>query len=110
MSNNKDNNPNNGNELNINLPEAVANGQYANLAIIGHSQSEFVMDYVNLLPGMPQGEVRTRVIMAPIHAKRLLAALTENISKYENQFGEIQDTHNSNIQFPININANTGQA
>ncbi len=110
MENNNENKHNQGNELNINLPEDIAPGHYSNLAIIGHSPSEFVMDYASVLPGMPQGEVKTRVIMAPIHAKRLLAALTENIAKYESNFGEIDDIQNQNIQFPININGTAGQA
>ncbi len=97
-------------ELNINLPEEVSNGKYCNLAIIVHSPSEFVMDYVSVLPGVQQGVVQSRVVMAPIHAKRLLAALQENVAKYEQQFGEIKDVSNNSVQFPLNFSGTTGQA
>ncbi len=97
-------------ELNINLPEDVARGNYCNLAIIVHSPTEFVMDYVSVLPGVQQGVVQSRVIMHPVHAKRLLNALQENVAMYEKQFGEIQDVQNTNIQFPLNFNGTAGEA
>ena len=79
-------------QLNINLPPEVAEGTYANLAVISHSSSEFVLDFVRMLPGIKQANVKARVILSPEHAKRLLFALQDNIAKYENQFGSIQIT------------------
>ena len=76
-------------ELQIELKEEVGLGTYSNLAIITHSSSEFVLDFVRVLPGMPKAPVQSRIILAPEHAKRLLRALEENISKYERAFGSI---------------------
>lgn len=76
-------------QLQIELKEDVAQGIYANLAIITHSSSEFVLDFVRVLPGMPKAGVQSRIVMAPEHAKRLLRALEENIGKYERTFGSI---------------------
>ncbi len=97
-------------ELSINLPEDVAEGHYSNLAIIGHSPTEFVMDFVSVLPGLPQGQVKTRVVMAPVHVKRLLMAINENIAKYEQNFGTIEDPQPQNMQFPIQFNGPAGEA
>lgn len=72
------------------LRPEVAQGEYANLALITHSSSDFVFDFARMLPGLPKAQVRSRVVMAPEHAKRLLMALQENIYKYEQQFGRIQ--------------------
>ena len=77
-------------QLNINLTPEVAEGVYANLAIIAHSSSEFVLDFVRMLPGVKQANVKSRIILSPEHAKRLLFALQDNLSKYESQFGKIQ--------------------
>ncbi|MBO4761044.1 MAG: DUF3467 domain-containing protein [Bacteroidales bacterium] len=77
-------------ELNIEISPDIAQGVYTNLAIITHSHSEFIMDYVQLMPGAPKPKVLSRVIMAPEHAKRLLKALQDNISKYEQEHGEIK--------------------
>ena len=76
-------------QLQIELKEDVAQGAYANLAIITHSSSEFVLDFACVLPGLPKAGVKSRVIMAPEHAKRLLRALEDNIGKYERSFGTI---------------------
>lgn len=84
-----ENNENNG-QLQIELKEDVAQGVYTNLAIITHSSSEFVLDFVRVLPGMPKASVQSRIVMAPEHAKRLLRALEDNIRKYEQVFGPIQ--------------------
>ncbi|WP_307759728.1 DUF3467 domain-containing protein [uncultured Mediterranea sp.] len=81
--------PNNG-QMQIELKEDVAQGTYANLAIITHSSSEFVLDFVRILPGMPKAGVQSRIILVPEHAKRLMRALQENIDKYERIFGPIQ--------------------
>lgn len=78
-----------GGQLQIELKEDVAQGTYANLAIITHSSSEFVLDFACVLPGLPKAGVKSRVIMAPEHAKRLLRALEDNIGKYERSFGTI---------------------
>ncbi|MCT4665818.1 MAG: DUF3467 domain-containing protein [Flavobacteriales bacterium] len=86
MSDNK-----NENNISIELTEETANGQYSNLAIINHSPSEFVLDFVNMMPNVPKAKVQSRMIMAPIHAKRLLAALQQNVQNYEQAFGVIED-------------------
>lgn len=77
-------------QLNIELGDDVAEGTYSNLVIIAHSNAEFVLDFVRILPGVPKARVKSRIIMTPQHAKRLLMALDDNIRKYENQFGEIE--------------------
>jgi len=76
-------------QINIELGEKEAEGIYSNLAIISHSPAEFVIDFTRLLPGVPKARVHARIIMTPQHAKLLLAALSENISRYEQQYGEI---------------------
>lgn len=76
--------------LQLELPQEVAQGQYANFAVITHSSSDFVLDFARILPGVPKAHVNSRVILAPEHAKRLLSALQENITRYEAQFGKIQ--------------------
>jgi hypothetical protein len=78
------------NQLNIELTPDVAEGTYSNLAIISHSPSEFVVDFINIMPGMPKANVKSRIILTPEHAKRLFSALQENILKFESQFGKIR--------------------
>jgi hypothetical protein len=80
----------NENQLQIELKEEVAEGTYANLAIIAHASSEFVMDFVRLMPGVTKAQVKSRIIMTPEHAKRLALALHDNLMRYEAQFGEIR--------------------
>ena len=80
----------NNQQLQIELKPEVAEGVYANLAILTHSSSEFVADFVQMMPGMQKAQVRSRIIMAPEHAKRLLMALQDNVQKYESQFGTIK--------------------
>ena len=80
---------NNNGQLQIELREEVAQGTYANLAIITHSSSEFILDFVRVMPGIPKAGVQSRIIVAPEHAKRLLRALEDNIAKYERVFGTI---------------------
>ncbi|MCO5259558.1 MAG: DUF3467 domain-containing protein [Crocinitomicaceae bacterium] len=82
---------NNENQLNIELNDDVASGIYSNLAIITHSPGEFVCDFIQLMPGLPKGKVKSRVIMTPQNAKRFLGALMENVQKYEQAFGTIQE-------------------
>ena len=75
--------------INLELKPEVARGTYSNLAIISHSRSEFVLDFAAMLPGLPKPEVQSRIVMTPEHAKRLMGALADNISRYESQFGPI---------------------
>jgi hypothetical protein len=81
---------NQNNQLQIEVKDEVAQGTYANLAVITHSSSEFVLDFVGVMPGVPKAQVKSRVLMAPEHAKRLMAALQENIRKYEATFGPVR--------------------
>ena len=81
-----DNNHNNG-QLQLELSPDVAQGEYSNLAMIIHSHSEFILDFAAMLPGLQKAKVKSRVILAPEHAKRLLAALQENVMRYEQEFG-----------------------
>ncbi len=83
-------NDDNQNQLNIELSEEVAQGTYSNLAIITHSPSEFVVDFVRVVPGVPKAQVKSRIILTPEHAKRLMKALQENLQKYESIYGSIQ--------------------
>jgi len=76
-------------QLNFELKPEIAQGTYSNLAIISHSRSEFIIDFAAMLPGLPKPEVRSRIVMTPEHCKRLLGALSDNISRYEAQFGPI---------------------
>ncbi len=80
------------NQVNIELSEDVAEGIYSNLAIISHSNSEFIIDFIRILPNVPKAKVKSRIILTPEHAKRLLKALNDNIGKYEKQFGKISDS------------------
>ncbi|MBK9736364.1 MAG: DUF3467 domain-containing protein [Saprospiraceae bacterium] len=82
---------NNQNQINIELSEEVAEGVYSNLAIISHSHSEFIVDFVRLVPNVPKAKVKSRIILTPQHAKRLMKALQDNIKRYEVQFGNIED-------------------
>ncbi|KAA3637841.1 MAG: DUF3467 domain-containing protein [Bacteroidetes bacterium] len=78
-------------QLNLELPEEIAEGVYSNLAIISHSSSEFVLDFVRLMPNVPKAKVKSRIILTPQHAKRLLKALNDNIQRFEAQFGTIDE-------------------
>ena len=78
------------NEIKIELTPEVANGHYANLAVISHSAGEFFLDFIAVAPNMPQAKVQSRIIMTPENAKNLLFALRDNIQKYEGTFGEIE--------------------
>ncbi len=81
--------PSNPNQLNIELPEGVSEGVYSNLVMISHSPEEFILDFIRVMPGVPKARVKSRIIVTPQHAKRLLAALAENIDRYEGTHGEI---------------------
>lgn len=95
------------NNINIELDEKIAEGTYANLAIINHSVSEFVVDFVNIMPGSPKAKVKSRIILTPQHAKRFMKALAENITRFENAHGKIKDFDQP--QIPMNFGP-TGQA
>ena len=94
-------------QINIELDEKVAQGIYSNLAIINHSVSEFVIDYVSIMPGVPKSKVKSRIILTPQHAKRFLKALNENVNRFENAHGEIKDYDQPPM--PLNFGP-TGQA
>ena len=85
------------NQINIELPEEISEGVYSNLAIISHSHSEFVVDFIRMVPNVPKAKVKSRVILTPQHAKRLMRALNDNLTKYEKQFGSIVEHEQ---QFP----------
>ncbi len=89
-------------QLNIELSEEMAEGVYANLAVITHSNAEFIVDFINVMPGIPKAKVKSRIILTPQHAKRLMKALADNIKKFESVNGPIKD------QDPINIPMNFG--
>jgi hypothetical protein len=99
----------NDNQINIELNEELAEGVYSNLAIITHSQSEFVVDFIQMMPGMPKAKVRSRVVMSPQNAKRLMRALAENVQKYEQMNGVINDTDAPPFP-PMNFGGTTNQA
>ncbi len=103
MAENKDK----GQQLNIELDESIADGTYSNLAIINHSVSEFVVDFINIMPGVPKSKVKSRIILTPQHAKRLLKALADNVNRFENAHGEIKDFEQPPI--PMNFGP-TGEA
>jgi hypothetical protein len=96
------------NELNIELSEEVAEGTYSNLAIITHSNAEFIIDFIRVMPQMPKAKVKSRVLLTPQHAKRLLLALKDNVAKFEQQFGPIKDIEAPSI--PMNFGGPTAQA
>lgn len=96
------------NQLNIEISEEVAEGVYANLAIITHSHAEFVVDFVNVMPGTPKSKVKSRIILTPQHAKRFMKAMQDNIAKFESVNGPIKDI--DEMQLPVNFGGPTAQA
>ncbi|MEQ8678960.1 MAG: DUF3467 domain-containing protein [Cyclobacteriaceae bacterium] len=98
-----------GNQINIELSEETAEGVYANLAMIAHSSSEFVIDFIRLMPGVPKAKVKSRIVITSEHAKRLLAALQDNIKKYEATFGEVKQADEI-PKFPMNFGGTMGEA
>ena len=94
-------------QINIELDETIAEGIYSNLAIINHSSSEFVLDFVSIMPGIPKAKVKSRIVLTPQHAKRLLKAIGENIHRFEAAHGEIKETEQAPI--PLNFGP-AGQA
>lgn len=99
----------NENQINIELSEEIAEGIYSNLAIITHSGSEFVLDFIRVMPGVPKAKVKSRIILTPEHAKRLLSALEDNIEKFEAINGRIKMQPES-PGFPMNFGGTMGQA
>lgn len=90
-------------QINIELGEKEAEGNYSNLAIISHSPAEFIIDFTRIFPGIPKAKIHTRIIMTPQHVKFFLQALKENIEKYESQFGTININQNLNSGFGFQI-------
>lgn len=97
-------------EISIELTDETAQGTYSNLAVITHSHAEFVIDFVRVMPGMPKAPVKSRVILTPEHAKRLMGALQENITKYEAQHGKINSPEDNNPPIPMGFGGPTFQA
>jgi hypothetical protein len=95
-------------QLNIEISEEIAEGNYSNLAIITHSHAEFVIDFVNVMPGTPKSKVKSRVILTPQHAKRFMKALTEYVNRFEQLNGKIQDLEE--VQLPLNFGGPSAQA
>jgi len=98
------------NELNIELTEDIAEGNYANLAVISHSSAEFILDFIRILPGISKAKVKSRIIMTPQHAKRLLLAMQDNIQKYEMNYGQIELKDFENPIHPLNFGGPAGVA
>ncbi|HLS70058.1 MAG TPA: DUF3467 domain-containing protein [Chitinophagaceae bacterium] len=90
------------NQINIELTEEIADGTYANLAIIQHSFAEFILDFINIMPGAPKAKVKSRIVMTPQHAKKLMRALIDNVKKYEAQNGIIKENNEQQMQMPFN--------
>ena len=102
--------PKNGTQISIELNEEVAQGTYSNLAVITHSASEFVLDFIRIMPGIPKAQVKSRIILTPEHAKRLVAALQDNVVKYESVHGKIKDVIGSEPLMPLNFGGPAAQA
>jgi hypothetical protein len=99
------------NQIKIELKEDIAQGIYSNLAVITHSSSEFVIDFIRVMPGIPKADVKSRIILTPEHAKRLMMALTDNIAKFEKVHGEIKKVEGTGTPLiPMNFGGPTAQA
>lgn len=95
-------------QINIEISEEMSEGQYANLVIITHSHAEFIIDFVNVMPGTPKSKVKSRIILTPFHAKRLMKAMLENVKKFEGANGTIQDMEV--LEIPFTFGAPPAQA
>lgn len=103
-------NPNQ-NQISIELKEDIAQGIYSNLAIITHSPAEFIVDFIRVMPGVPKADVKSRIILTPEHAKRLLHALKDNIAKYESLHGTIKNAEGQGgTMIPMNFGGPSAQA
>lgn len=110
MSDNNQTNPEN-NELSIELTEEIAEGIYSNLAIITHSNSEFVLDFIRVMPGIPKAKVKSRIVLTPDHAKRLLHALQDNLNRFEAQSNGVTESKTPiDVPYPINFGSSKGEA
>ena len=98
--------------IDLELDDATAQGHYANLAIISHSASEFVLDFAAIMPGVPKAKIKSRIILAPEHAKRVLLSLQDNITRYESAMGriEIHGTQNASSEDGLTIGFKQGEA
>ncbi len=107
MDNNK-----NKNQLNVELSEEIAQGTYSNLAIISHSSSEFILDFIRVMPGITKAKVKSRIVLTPEHAKRLLMALEDNVKKFEKTNGPIKISGGGHGQMlpPMNFGGPTAEA
>ena len=94
-------------QINIELDDTIAEGTYSNLAIINHSVSEFIVDFISVMPGQPKAKVKSRIILTPQHAKRLVKALADNVNRFEKSHGKIKDYDQPPM--PINFGP-TGEA
>ncbi|MEO6404591.1 MAG: DUF3467 domain-containing protein [Ferruginibacter sp.] len=101
-------NPEQPSQINIEISEEISEGEYANLAIITHSHAEFVIDFVNVMPGTPKSKVKSRIILTPFHAKRFMKAIIENVKKFETANGTIQDMES--VEIPFNYGGPPAQA
>ncbi len=93
----------NSTEISIELPEEIAEGVYVNLSVISHSNAEFILDFIRMVPNVPQAKVKSRILMTPQQTKRLMLALNENIRRYEAAYGTIQNVDSAMPPFPMNI-------
>ena len=96
------------NQLNIEISEEISEGIYANLVIITHSHAEFIVDFVNVMPGTPKSKVKSRIILTPTHSKRFMKAMIDNVKKFESSNGVIQDIEA--VELPLNFGGPTAQA
>ncbi len=96
--------------IDVELSEEIAEGVYANLAMIAHSNSEFILDFIRLMPGIPKAKVKARIILTPEHAKRLLEALRENVSRFEEAYGAINEPNDTFRLPPGGFGGPVGQA
>lgn len=101
MSDEQNQNPQN--QLNIELPEETAEGTYSNLTIVTHSPSEFILDFIQLMPGVPKGKVKSRIVLTPDNAKKLMKAMADNIQKYESTHGPIKEVGPQGTHIPLNF-------
>ncbi len=98
------------NQINIELNDEMAEGIYCNLAVITHSHSEFILDFIKIMPGLPKAKVKSRIILTPQHAKRLYRAIKDNIDKYESIHGKIIESNKGEVIPPFSLGGPTAQA
>jgi len=94
--------------INIELDENIAQGSYSNLVVVNHSPTEFVLDFINIMPGTPKAKVKSRIVITPEHAKRLMKALADNVQKFEQQHGVIKNLDQNTI--PLNFGGPKAEA